>query len=160
VCSPRHSPKVRIASDRTTSTSKRREHHKHCCHECRREVAAPFERRVVRRRDDNGPVGYPDATRVNSLLSQICTERGSCLPPGSDENVRGVMADGATSVVAALIRTELESQPAMCDSPTRRWLTERSTIGSSIREVAARRPACRSETRRLLITPPCSPPAR
>jgi hypothetical protein len=70
-----------------------------------------------------GRVGYPDATRVNSLLSQICAERGWCLPPGSDELVRSTVADGDAAVVDMLIRTELEIDPVMCDAATRRWLT-------------------------------------
>ena len=67
-------------------------------------------------------MGYPNATRMNSLLSQICTERGWCLAPGSDEHVREAVANGAASVVDLLIRTELEIDPTVCDATTRRWL--------------------------------------
>ena len=37
--------------------------------------------------------------------------------------MRAAMAGGTASVVDMLIRTELEIDPGMCDSPTRRWLT-------------------------------------
>lgn len=45
-------------------------------------------------------MGYPNATRVNGLLSQICTERGWCKPPGTDDLVRAAAADGATEAIA------------------------------------------------------------
>jgi hypothetical protein len=72
-----------------------------------------------------GGVGYPAPTRASSLLSEICTERGWCLPPGSDERVRAAIPDGVASIVDLLIRIELEIAPEMCESPTRRWLTQK-----------------------------------
>jgi hypothetical protein len=67
-------------------------------------------------------VGYPDATRVNSLLSQICVERGWCLPPEGGELVRRTIPDGIDAVVDAIIRVEKEMDPVLCDKETRRWL--------------------------------------
>lgn len=70
-------------------------------------------------------MGHPGASRTNSLLTQICTERGWCLPPGSDELVRATIADGPAAVIDILIRTEMGIDPVMCDSATRRWLSEK-----------------------------------
>jgi hypothetical protein len=67
-------------------------------------------------------VAYPDATRVNSLLSEICIERGWCLPPGAVAEVRRAVSTGIESVIDGIIRTELEIDPVMCDRETRRWL--------------------------------------
>lgn len=67
-------------------------------------------------------VGYPNATRLNALLSQICTERGWCIAPDDEDQVRLVVPAGADAVVDALIRIELEIDPIMCDKATRRWL--------------------------------------
>jgi hypothetical protein len=67
-------------------------------------------------------VGYPNATRLNSLLSQICQERGWCIAPDDHAEVRRAIAAGADAVVDALIRLELQIEPIMCDKETRRWL--------------------------------------
>ncbi len=68
-------------------------------------------------------VGYPNATRVNNLLSQICAERGWCLPPDAEERVRRAIPNGADAVADTIIRAELQIDPIMCDKETRRWLT-------------------------------------
>jgi hypothetical protein len=68
-------------------------------------------------------VSYPDATRMDSLLSEICTERGWCI--GGDEHsaqVRQAVEAGADAVVDTLIRIEMEMEPIMLDKKTRRWL--------------------------------------
>ena len=67
-------------------------------------------------------MGYPDATRLNSLLTQICTERGWCLSPDDGDRVRLTIPDGVDRVVDSIIRAELEIEPIMCDKDTRRWL--------------------------------------
>lgn len=43
-------------------------------------------------------VGYPNATRVNSLLSQLCVERRWCMPPNGEERVRQAMLHGLDAV--------------------------------------------------------------
>jgi len=68
-------------------------------------------------------MGYPNATRVNSLLSQICVERGWCLPPNEEERVRRAIPNGVDAVADTIIRAELQIDPIMCDTETRRWLT-------------------------------------
>ena len=68
-------------------------------------------------------VGYPNATRLNSLLSQLCTERGWCLAPDDHDRVRAAMQDGVDGVVDTIIRAELEIEPTLCDKHTRRWLS-------------------------------------
>jgi hypothetical protein len=67
-------------------------------------------------------VGYPNATRLNSLLSQICVERGWCIAPDDHAQVRQAIAGGADAVVDTLIRIELQIEPVMCDKRTHRWL--------------------------------------
>lgn len=69
-----------------------------------------------------GAVGYPDATRVNSLLTEICRERGWCLPPDGEERVRKAIPDGIDMVVDTIIWVEMEMDPVLCDKSTRRWL--------------------------------------
>lgn len=69
-----------------------------------------------------GAVGYPDATRVNSLLTEICRERGWCLPPDGAERVRKAVPDGIDTVVDTIICVEMEMDPVLCDKSTRRWL--------------------------------------
>jgi hypothetical protein len=67
-------------------------------------------------------VGYPDPSRVNSLFSQICIERGWCLPPEGGELVRQTIPDGIDAVVDTIIRVEMEMDPVLCDKHTRAWL--------------------------------------
>ncbi len=67
-------------------------------------------------------MGYPHATRLNSLLSQICEEGGWCVAPADYDEVRRSIELGAEAVVDTLIRVELEIEPIMCDKETRRWL--------------------------------------
>lgn len=65
----------------------------------------------------------PPATRVASLLTEICVTRGWCLGSVGDDIVRNVLDEGIEAVVDALISEELElPDPALCDSSTRRWL--------------------------------------
>jgi hypothetical protein len=67
----------------------------------------------------------PPATRVASLLTQICLSRGWCLGPVGDAIVRDALGDGLDAVVDALISEELElPDPAQCDGATRQWLSE------------------------------------
>jgi hypothetical protein len=66
----------------------------------------------------------PPATRVASLLTEICVTRGWCLGPDGDGIVRDTLGDGIDAVVDALIRAELELDPARRDGATRRWLGE------------------------------------
>ncbi len=69
------------------------------------------------------PVSYPDPTRMNSLLTEICTERGWCI--GGAEHraqVRQAVEAGADAVVDTLTRIEMEIEPVMLDRETRRWL--------------------------------------
>lgn len=67
-------------------------------------------------------VGYPTATRTNSLLTEICRERGWCLPPDGAERVREAIPEGVDTVVDTIIRVEMEIDPVLCDKSTRRWL--------------------------------------
>ncbi len=67
-------------------------------------------------------MGYQDATRLNSLLSQICEESGWCVAPADYDEVRRSIDFGAEAVVDTLIRIELEMEPIMCDKETRGWL--------------------------------------
>lgn len=67
-------------------------------------------------------VTYADASRLNSLLSQICIERGWCLSPDGYERVRQAIPDGINAVVDTIICIELETDPVLCDKHTRRWL--------------------------------------
>ena len=69
-------------------------------------------------------VGYPDARRMNSLLTEICKERGWCI--GGAENrtqVRQAVDSGADAVVDTLIRVEMQMDPVMLDNETRRVAT-------------------------------------
>jgi hypothetical protein len=67
-------------------------------------------------------MAYPDATRVHSLLSEICREWGYCLPPGSDDEIRFAIPKGADPVVDPIIRVERGIHPVMVDKNTRRYL--------------------------------------
>jgi hypothetical protein len=68
-------------------------------------------------------VGYPDATRMNSLLTEICIERGWCIGGTEDRaRVREAVDAGADAVVATLIQIEMQMEPVMLDNETRRWL--------------------------------------
>jgi hypothetical protein len=68
-------------------------------------------------------VGYPDATRLNSLLTEICIERGWCIGGTEDPaRVRQTIDAGIDAVVDALIRIEMRIEPVMLDKETRRWL--------------------------------------
>lgn len=67
-------------------------------------------------------MSYPDASRLNSLLSQICIERGWCLSADGYERVRQAVPDGIDAVVDTIIRVELEMDPVLCDKHTRTWL--------------------------------------
>ena len=67
-------------------------------------------------------MGYPNATRMNSLLSQIFVERGWCLPPNEEGRVRRAIPNGINAVADTIIRTELEIELILCDKDTRRWL--------------------------------------
>lgn len=70
-------------------------------------------------------MAYPDATRVHSLLSEICREWGYCLPPGSDERIRGAIPEGAEAVVDLIIRIELGIEPVMAAKDTHRCLRDK-----------------------------------
>lgn len=68
-------------------------------------------------------MSYPDPTRMNSLLSEICKERGWCI--GRTEHharVRQAVAGGCDAVVDTLIRIEMQTEPIRLDKETRRWL--------------------------------------
>jgi hypothetical protein len=67
-------------------------------------------------------VGYPNPTRLNSLLSEICVERGWCLSPEAHNLVERAIPDGVDAVVDTIITSELEIDPVLCDKATRRWL--------------------------------------
>lgn len=67
-------------------------------------------------------VGHPDTTRVNCVLSQLCLERGWCLPPAAFDQVREAVPLGIDTVVDLIIRIELEIEPLLCDAESRRWL--------------------------------------
>lgn len=67
-------------------------------------------------------VSYTNATRMNSLLSEICIERGWCLPPDGAKRVRQAIPDGIDAVVDSIIWVEKEMDPILCDKDTRRWL--------------------------------------
>jgi hypothetical protein len=67
-------------------------------------------------------VGYPNGTRMNSLLTEICKERGWCIGGDDEAQVRQAVGAGADAVVDTLIRIELQIEPVMCDKETRRWL--------------------------------------
>jgi hypothetical protein len=68
-------------------------------------------------------VGYPDATRMNSLLTEICKERGWCIGGEHDRaRVQQAVDAGADAVVDTLIRVEMQMEPTMLDRETRRWL--------------------------------------
>lgn len=70
-------------------------------------------------------MGYPNATRVNSLLTQICVERGWCLAPDDEATVRRAISSGIDAVVDSIVRAELQIDPIMCDRETRRWLKDK-----------------------------------
>jgi len=59
---------------------------------------------------------------VNSVLSQICIERGWCPPPDGFQRVRQAIPDGIDAVVDTIIWVELEMDPVLCDKHTRAWL--------------------------------------
>lgn len=67
-------------------------------------------------------MGYPNATRVHSLLSEICREWGYCLPPGSDEKIRSTIPEGEQAVVELIIQIELGIEPIMAAKDTHRYL--------------------------------------
>jgi hypothetical protein len=67
-------------------------------------------------------MAYPGATRVHSLLSEICREWGYCLPPGSDEQVRSAIPEGADAIVDLTIRIELGIEPITAAKDTQRYL--------------------------------------
>jgi len=67
-------------------------------------------------------VGYPNATRMNGLLSEICIEQGWCLAASGEAQVRQALGAGADAVVDTLIRVEMHMEPVMLDKETRRWL--------------------------------------
>lgn len=73
----------------------------------------------------NRPVAYPDASRVNSLLTEICREWGYCLPPGSDDEIRRGMPEGADAIVDLIIRIELRIEPVMAAEDTHRYLRDK-----------------------------------
>lgn len=70
----------------------------------------------------NGGMAYPGATRVHSLLSEICREWGYCLPPGSDNQIRSAIPEGADAIVDLIIRIELGIEPIMAAKNTHRYL--------------------------------------
>jgi hypothetical protein len=67
-------------------------------------------------------MGYPNATRVSSVLTRICVERGWCLSPEGEQRVRQAIPDGVEAVADTIIRIELEIDPVTCDKKTQRWL--------------------------------------
>jgi hypothetical protein len=67
-------------------------------------------------------MAFPDATRVHSLLSEICREWGYCLPPGSGDQIRSTIPEGADAVVDLIIRIELRIEPVMAAKDTHRYL--------------------------------------
>lgn len=67
-------------------------------------------------------MAFPDATRVHSLLSEICREWGYCLPPGSDQEIRGAVPEGADAIVDLIIRIELRIEPVKASKDTHRYL--------------------------------------
>ena len=69
-------------------------------------------------------VTYPDATRVNCLLTEICVERGWCLGQGGAELVGAALPEGLRAVVDALVRAELQIEPIMLNREDRRWLEQ------------------------------------
>lgn len=68
-------------------------------------------------------MGFPDATRMNSLLTELCRERGWCVEDAADRaQVERAVDAGADAVVDTLIRVEMQMEPTMLDKETRRWL--------------------------------------
>ena len=60
---------------------------------------------------------------MNSLLTEICRERGWCIGGADDQaRVRQAVDGGADAVVDALIQIEMQIEPEMLDKQTRRWL--------------------------------------
>ena len=72
--------------------------------------------------EHNGRMAFVDATRVHSLLTEICREWGYCLPPGSDDEIRSTVPQGADAVVDRIIRIELHIEPAMAAKDIQRYL--------------------------------------
>lgn len=60
---------------------------------------------------------------MNSLLTEICIQRGWCIGGTEDRaRVREAVDAGADAVVETLIRIEMQMEPVMLDKDTRRWL--------------------------------------
>ena len=68
-------------------------------------------------------MAFKDATRVDALLSDLCTSKGICLAPDDyDELVSNPPADVETFVDAILVADGHD--PVMVDKQVRRWVTE------------------------------------
>jgi hypothetical protein len=61
-------------------------------------------------------------TRVEGLLAHVCSERGWCLDADGYAQVRTAVPRGREAIADEIIRAELQIDPALCDTGTRRWL--------------------------------------